>query len=99
VREKIFEIVKTSISNLNEELCYESLNDVSDATPIYGGAEGIDSLSLVMLVSEVEGEVNDEFDASVLLASEKAMSMKNSPYNSVGAFVAFIEAELKADAS
>lgn len=96
MKDKIFSIVKEAVENLNEELDYDSLKNISDETVLFGGEDGIDSLSLVMLVTEVEGEVNDTFDANVVLASEKAMSMRNSPYNSVGAFVDFIQDELKA---
>ena len=98
MKEKIFEIISAAIEELNEELEYEELENVTIDTPIFGGETGIDSLSLVSLVVEVEGNVNDEFDANVTLADEKAMSSRNSPYRNVGSFVDFIVAKLGDDA-
>ena len=98
MKEKIFEIISAAISELNEELEYEELENVTEETAIFGGETGIDSLSLVSLVVEVEGLVNDEFDANVTLADEKAMSSRNSPYRNVAAFTEFIITKLGEDA-
>lgn len=90
MKEQVFEIIKAAIEELNEELEYEELEDVTADTPIFGGEMGIDSLSLVSLVVEVEGNVNEAFDANVTLADEKAMSSRNSPYRNVSAFTDFV---------
>jgi acyl carrier protein len=65
-------------------------------TPLYGGDSELDSLSLVLLVSAIEETVHDRFGLDVVLASESAMSMRHSPYRTVGTLVRFIEAELAA---
>lgn len=98
MKEKIIEIISEAILELNEELEYEELENVTPETAIFGGDSGIDSLSLVSLVVEVEGQVNDEFDANVTLADEKAMSSRNSPYRNVTAFAEFIITKLGEDA-
>ncbi len=95
MKDEIVKIIFESLEEINEDLEYESLNNLSESTEIYGGDEGIDSLSLVRFVTDVEMKVNDKFDSSVLLASEKAMSMRNSPYRNVGNFVEFVLGELK----
>lgn len=96
MREKAFDLVKIAVEELNEELEYDSLKNISDATPIFGGEEGIDSLSLVRLVVELEGTVEQQFGVHVALADEKAMSMRNSPYRSVGAMVDLIVTQVEA---
>ncbi|MCK5498424.1 MAG: acyl carrier protein [Gammaproteobacteria bacterium] len=96
MRDKAFDIVKIAVEDLNEELEYESLNNISDATPIFGGDDGIDSLSLVRLVVELEGSIEQQFGVHVALADEKAMSMRNSPYHSVGSLVDLIVAQVEA---
>lgn len=98
MKDKIFEIISEAISELNEELEYEELENVTADTPIFGGESGIDSLSLVSLVVEVESNVNDAFDANVTLADEKAMSSRNSPYRNVAAFTDFVLAKLEENA-
>jgi len=67
---------------------------ITAETPIYGGASDIDSLSLVLLVSTIEELIMERLGISVLLASERAMSMRHSPYRTVGSLAAFINTEL-----
>lgn len=95
MREEIIQIICKSITELNEELDYDSLKNANESTEIYGGDEGIDSLSLVRLVTDVEMKVNDKFDCNVLLASEKAMSMRNSPYRNVSNLADFALSEIE----
>ncbi|MGI4731742.1 MAG: hypothetical protein ACRYFW_08350 [Janthinobacterium lividum] len=74
----------------------QSAKAVTDETPLYGGDGEMDSLSLVLLVSAIEEAVRDHLKVDVLLASERAMSMRHSPYRTVGTLVRFIEDELAA---
>ncbi|MFK7803676.1 MAG: hypothetical protein AB8G95_18730 [Anaerolineae bacterium] len=97
MKEKVFEIISAAIEELNEELEYEELENVTADTPIFGGESGIDSLSLVSLVVEVEASVNEAFDANVTLADEKAMSSRNSPYRNVASFTDFVLTRLGED--
>lgn len=55
----------------------------NENTAIFGDNGCLDSLGLVALISEVESEISAEFGVNIVLASEKAMSMKNSPFLSV----------------
>jgi acyl carrier protein len=96
MREQAFALVKAAIEELNEELEYDTLENVSEDTPVYGGDDGIDSLSLVRLVVDLEHQVEESFGKRVTLADEKAMSMRNSPYRSAGALTDFILARLEA---
>jgi acyl carrier protein len=95
VKDEIVAIISEALNEINEELDYDSLRNPTVDTEIFGGDEGVDSLSLVRIVTAVEMEVNDRFDANVLLASEKAMSMRNSPYRSVGSLADFAVTELQ----
>jgi len=90
MRAEVFKVVQRAVETLNEELEYDSLRKVTDETPIFGGEEGIDSLSLVTLVVGLERDIEAAFGKRVALADEKAMSMRNSPYRNVGALVDFI---------
>lgn len=92
--EKIFAVIKASLEDLNEELDYDSLRDVNDTTPIFGGDEGIDSLSLVRLIVQIEKGIGDEFGKNVALADASAMSRRSSPYRDVASLAAFVSAKL-----
>ena len=94
-RQRVFELVKKALEDLNEELEYDTLRSVSDDTPVFGGDDGIDSLSLVRLVVGLEGAVEKAFGTKVLLSDEKAMSQRNSPYRSAGTLTDFIQSRLE----
>ena len=95
MRERIVEIVKSAVGDLNEELGYEEFENLSEETGLHGGEPGLDSLSLVSLIVDIEGQVGQEFGKEVVLADEKAMSQRNSPYRSVGALIDFIMERLE----
>lgn len=97
MRDKIYSIIKEALTELNEELDYDELRDITENTAIFGGSDGIDSLSLVSLVTEVESLIFDELDKSISLADEKAMSMRNSPYRSVSALLEFALSKVEAE--
>ena len=58
-------------------------------TTLFGGDEGVDSLSLVFIVTNVERGIYEQLDRSVSLANEKAMSMRNSPYRNVSSLLEY----------
>jgi acyl carrier protein len=90
MREQIITLVKDAVTDLNDELQYETLEHPTDETILFGGDDGIDSLSLVRLVVDIEQRIQEETGKKVSLADERAMSAKRSPYRSVGALTDFI---------
>ena len=96
MREKVSELVKEAVTDLNDELQYDSLNAPSDDTAIFGDEDGIDSLSLVRLVVDIEQRVQESLDKQVSLTDEKAMSARRSPYRSVGSLVDFVLEQMEA---
>jgi acyl carrier protein len=95
MKQKIFELVKTSLEELNEELEYESLSNLTWDTSIAGGESALDSLSLVTLIVGLETKIEKEFNKKILLADEKAISMRNSPFRDMGSLVDFIAARIE----
>jgi acyl carrier protein len=63
--------------------------------PLYKN-NAMDSISLVTLISQVESDIEDEFNIQVILADEKAMSQKNSPFLTVGTLTSYIINQLEA---
>lgn len=90
MRAKILDIVQSAVRDLNVELGYPELAQPTENTALHGGESGLDSLSLVTLIVDIEGQVASSLGKTVVLADEKAMSQRNSPYRTVGALVAFI---------
>lgn len=89
MREQVAKIVKDAVSDINEELQYESLENATDDTVLFGGDDGIDSLSLVRLVVDIEQRIQEELNQQANLTDERAMSAKRSPYRSVGSLTEF----------
>ena len=90
MKEKIKLIIENAISELNEEIEYDTLANLTDETVLFGGEDGIDSISLARLISDIELALGDSFKATVILADEKAMSMRQSPYRTVGTLTEFV---------
>lgn len=59
-------------------------------TPIYAQGGSLDSLNLVMLISEVEAEISRIHKVDLVIASERAMSRKHSPFRSVGSLKVYV---------
>ena len=57
---------------------------------LFGDGGVLDSLGLVNLITMIEEHVEDEFDVTVTLADEKAMSRKKSPFRTVGSLIAYV---------
>ena len=77
-----------------DDLGYEELRTATAGTLLFGGSDGVDSLSLVRLVTAVERAAETRFGKRVVLADEKAMSMRNSPFRTVGSLAQLLEARL-----
>jgi len=62
---------------------------------LYGRKGSLDSISLVALVVAVEQAIQDEYDITVALADERAMSQASSPFRTVSSLAAY--AQLRMD--
>jgi hypothetical protein len=58
------------------------------------GTEGFNSLDLVSFIIMTEEKVEDATGVKLTLASEKAMSRRNSPFRNLQAFADFIQESL-----
>ncbi|MGM0534242.1 MAG: hypothetical protein ACQERK_07095 [Campylobacterota bacterium] len=76
-------LIITTLKELNEELEKEALANPTADTRLFGGSGALDSLALVSFVTDLEDAIDEAFDKEVVLADEKAMSQKTSPFRSV----------------
>lgn len=63
-------------------------------TPLFGKGGKLDSLGLVNLIVLTEQKLEEEFDVSISLADERAMSMESSPFATVQTFSDYVEQRL-----
>lgn len=63
---------------------------LGEETRLIGQGAILDSLGLVSLIVEVEQRLSDELGIDLILADERAMSQKRSPFRSIGALADYI---------
>jgi acyl carrier protein len=87
MKSKLQEIVLAAVEEINETLDSKLAINDKESCQLYGNGSGLDSISLVALIVTVEQKIEDELGASIILANEKAMSRRNSPFITVGTLV------------
>ncbi|QKF72301.1 hypothetical protein AFAEC_0079 [Aliarcobacter faecis] len=91
MREKIENIIYETLKELNEELENEAFENPSLKTKLYGGNDSLDSLALVSFIADLEDKISDEFSKNIVLADEKAMSSKTSPFRNIESLTLYIK--------
>ena len=95
MQDKIEKIIIETLVELNEELENDSLQNPDSKTKLYGASGGLDSLALVSFITDLEEKISDEFAEEIVLADEKAMSAKTSPFRNVESLTLYIKSLLE----
>jgi acyl carrier protein len=95
-KEQVLQLVLTTVSREAEDIGYDELREPTAETPLFGGDAGVDSLSLVRLVAAIERAAQARFSKNIVLADERAMSMRHSPFRTAGALAELLYARLGA---
>lgn len=82
--EQVLQLVLRTVSQEADDLDYDGLREPTADTALFGGEFGVDSLSLVRLVAAIERAAELHFGKNIVLADERAMSMRSSPFRTVG---------------
>ena len=85
------ECIYSAIGRVNETLPEASQLSSSPETFLFGPKSSLDSLGLVMLISELEEILLKEKGVKVSIADEKAMSQKSSPFLTVSSLASYVE--------
>jgi acyl carrier protein len=85
MKQAIQEIILDAICELNETLDTPLQAELVNNCNIYSQETDLDSMALVTLIVNIEQKIEDEYGVSVILANEKAMSQRNSPFKNVEA--------------
>ena len=95
MQEKIEKIIIDTLKELNEELENEAFLNPNSKTKLYGGNGAMDSLALVSFIADLEDKISDEFEKDIILADEKAMSSKTSPFRNIESLTSYIKSLLE----
>ncbi|MGQ0601606.1 MAG: hypothetical protein ACT4QE_07925 [Anaerolineales bacterium] len=69
---------------------------VNEDTFLIGQGAVLDSMGLVTAILEIEQRLADEHDVMIVLANERAMSQKNSPFRSVRSLSDYVLQQINA---
>ena len=94
-KEKIKNLIIKSVQEINEQLPQKQQLGQSSKTTLFGSDGKLDSLGLVNLLVIIEQNIEDEFDISITIADEKAMSQKHSPFKTIGTLADYIDMLLR----
>lgn len=73
----VLEVVK----EVGEDRENKALVEATEDTLLFG--ENLDSMGIVFLVTDLEEKISDEIGVDIILADERAMSQRTSPFRSV----------------
>jgi|SRR5476649_538165 len=89
-RDGVLEIIFHALNNLNDEMGPDDKFDVTPTTKLFGADATLDSLALVSVIVDVEGDVSSALDRSISLTDDRAMSQKISPFDDVQTLLNYI---------
>ena len=89
-RKTIENIIINAVQEINERLPKEQQISNTSKTVLFGKDGQLDSLGLVNILIIIEQNIEDEFDKSITLADERALSQKYSPFSTVGTLLDYI---------
>tara|TARA_B100001146_G_C15963028_1_gene340659 strand:- start:151 stop:459 length:309 start_codon:yes stop_codon:yes gene_type:complete len=90
-KEIIIHTIFKAVNEINKRLSKKQQLIKSISTILSGSDDKLDSLGLVNLIVAIEQNIEDEFEVSITIADERAMSQKHSPFKTVGSLADYIE--------
>lgn len=91
MKNKIIQALYATIDEINELNPEEGQLEKSIDTVLLGAKGTLDSLGLVNFIIASEEKIEDEFEISITLADERAMSKSDSPFRTIGTLSNYIE--------
>ena len=89
--DNIYKSIYKSIEEVNSQMSKDEKLIKSPDTVLYGESSSIDSIGLINIIVTVEQNIEDDFEKSITLADQKAMSQKQSPFKTVESLAKYIQ--------
>ncbi|GAB4441765.1 MAG: hypothetical protein OHK0015_39440 [Chloroflexi bacterium OHK40] len=89
------QVVLASLREVLEQSGEDVPADLTEDTVLVGNGAVIDSLGVVSLIVEIEQRLEMDYEISVTLANDRAMSQRNSPFRTVGVLADYILTMIK----
>jgi len=88
--QEVLEIILRALRSLNDELPDSEKFEAGPTTPLFGPNATLDSLALVSVIVDVEGDVSTSLGRSISLTDDRAMSQEISPFDDVQTLLSYI---------
>lgn len=85
------QLIFDTIDEMNLDLEPSEKIEKKEDTVIFGIDSALDSIGLVNFITIIEQKIEEETGRFITIADERAMSMKNSPFKTVGTLKEYIE--------
>lgn len=89
-KEAVLKIIIRALQTLNDELPDNGKFEIGSSTPLFGPNATLDSLALVSVIVDVEGDVSTALGRSISLTDDRAMSQEISPFDDVQTLLNYI---------
>jgi len=99
VRSEAYEIVLASLREVFAQTGIDAPATLGEESVLVGTDAVVDSLGIVQLIVEIEQRVESGHGISITLASDKAMSQRNSPFRTIGVLTDHVVATAQEAAS
>jgi acyl carrier protein len=85
------QLIFDTIDEMNLDLEPSEKIEKKENTVIFGIDSALDSIGLVNFITIIEQKIEEETGRFITIADERAMSMENSPFKTVGTLKEYIE--------
>jgi acyl carrier protein len=90
-------IIEETLSEFIKEEIIDNSIEINESTRLFGSDALFTSIQLVSFITELEENLEDELDVYLMLADEKAMSRRTSPFSNVKHLISYVEEKIKED--
>jgi acyl carrier protein len=91
MKEKIVNLLFEQAKETGNELLNDELLNPTLNTKLYGSKGNLDSMNLVIFISEIESKASELFGKDIVIVNEKAMSQRSSPFHTIQTLADYIE--------
>lgn len=87
---EIEDLIIRSLNELISVLDVKTIGLIEPDTRLFGSGGVLDSMGLVSLITDLEEKIESDYNISLILADERAMSQERSPFRSVSSLSRYI---------
>jgi len=82
--------LKEGLNGTSDENRRLALSEADEDTRLFGGDGLLDSMGVVILLSDLEDQLDEKYDIMMSLASDSTMSKTRSPFRTVKSLAKYI---------